>query len=330
MADIIKVLCSKKHKYVAAHESKVLSLHWNNHADELATGSLDRTAKVFSFTETGQSHELIELKGHSSDVESVRWVDRRTLASGSDDKTIRLWDCSSSKCIETFEIGAGVLSLAVHPNGQMLAVGDREDTVSLFDIRTMKLLDSIDFSQKSIQVNELAWEYTGTHLIATMVYPGGHAVGGIEVIATQKGMLEQVVNLPAHMGMCCGIAVSASQDNQFAVGSLDGLVSLWSGNDLACLGTFDESDGSILCLSFNYDGSMLAIGSNEQEKRILFADVDTMTTFDKKELSLDATNVNGVTQVKWHPKLPNVLAYCGNDMKGSKVGFVRVVGTHFT
>jgi WD40 repeat protein len=44
------------------------------------------------------------LEGHSSLVISVAWSgDSLTLASGSDDNTVKLWNMQSGECIATFD-----------------------------------------------------------------------------------------------------------------------------------------------------------------------------------------------------------------------------------
>src|SRR5262249_9495124 len=72
------------------HGSIVLAVDFSNDAKTLASGSDDKTVKLW-YVATRQ--ELATLKGHGDSVSSVAFSnDGKTLASGSDDKTVKLWD----------------------------------------------------------------------------------------------------------------------------------------------------------------------------------------------------------------------------------------------
>ena len=72
--------------------------------------------------ETGQELDLIG--GHTGSVYSVSFSpDGNTLASGSEDDTIRLWDANTGEHIRTLTGHDAVLSVSFSPDGNTLASG---------------------------------------------------------------------------------------------------------------------------------------------------------------------------------------------------------------
>ncbi|MFM6474261.1 MAG: serine/threonine protein kinase, partial [Dolichospermum sp.] len=77
---------------------------------------------------------LQTLTGHSDWVWSVAYSpDGQTLASGSDDKTIKLWNARTGKLLQTFTgHSRSVGSLAYSPDGQTLASGSEDKTIKIW------------------------------------------------------------------------------------------------------------------------------------------------------------------------------------------------------
>ncbi len=84
---------------------------------------------------------VASLTGHTEGVGAVAFSpDGKTLASGSDDHTVRLWDISDPTRPRlpvgslTGHIG-GVFSVAFSPDGKTLASGSWDQTVRLWAVR---------------------------------------------------------------------------------------------------------------------------------------------------------------------------------------------------
>jgi WD40 repeat protein len=80
------------------------------------------------------------LNGHTGWVWSVAFSpDSKTLASGSWDETIKLWEVATGKEQATLKGHVGrVLSVAFSPDGKTLASGSGDSTIKLWDMVTGK------------------------------------------------------------------------------------------------------------------------------------------------------------------------------------------------
>jgi RNA polymerase sigma factor (sigma-70 family) len=86
---------------------------------------------------------LWQVRGHTSDICERALAfspDGKLLATGSADKTIKLWDATTGKCKRTLEgHESGVFSLAFSPDGKLLASGGLDGTVRLWDLESAEL-----------------------------------------------------------------------------------------------------------------------------------------------------------------------------------------------
>jgi WD40 repeat protein len=80
--------------------------------------------------------------GHTHNVYSVAATPDGTKAvSGSDDKTVRIWNIATGKCLGTFEGHTNlVLSVAVTPDGAKAISGSVDKTLRIWNIATGKCL----------------------------------------------------------------------------------------------------------------------------------------------------------------------------------------------
>ncbi|QRV81859.1 U3 small nucleolar RNA-associated protein 13 [Ceratobasidium sp. AG-Ba] len=135
-----------------AHDKDINALDFAPNGRLVATGSQDKTSKVFEVA-TGSDLALVgTLKGHKRGVWSVRFspVDR-VIATGSGDRTVKLWSLDDWACLKTFEghtnsiLRVNFLSRAT----QLLSAGS-DGLVKLWSIRTEECIATMDAHEDKV------------------------------------------------------------------------------------------------------------------------------------------------------------------------------------
>jgi WD40 repeat protein len=86
----------------------------------------------------GQHSEVTTIFGHSDAVWACGFSpDGRLLVSGSEDRTLKLWEVPSGKCLRTLEgHGDGVWACGFSPDGSFLVSGSWDGTLKLWEVDT--------------------------------------------------------------------------------------------------------------------------------------------------------------------------------------------------
>ena len=95
---------------------------------------------------TGQEHACC--RGHTLKVTSVAFLDGQRLVSGSDDKTVRIWEAPTGREILTLRaIRAGVTSVAVSSDGRQIASVGWDGIVRIWDATPLEETPSTSLSR---------------------------------------------------------------------------------------------------------------------------------------------------------------------------------------
>lgn len=124
---------------VGGHTHTVSAVFLSDDGTRLATGSFDKTAKVWD-VDTGRC--LWTYEGHTSHVNTVFLnADGTRLVTGSLDGTAKLWDVDTGRCLRTYEGHlSSVESASLSADGTYLVTGSADRTAKLWDVPTARCL----------------------------------------------------------------------------------------------------------------------------------------------------------------------------------------------
>ena len=218
--------------------------------------------------------EVALLKGHAGTVTTVTFSpDGRTLASGSEDGTIRLWEVHTGKLLRVLKSHSyKVNSVAFSPDGELLASGDWHGAMRLWDAHTGTIRQVLDGHAKA--VNSVVFSPDGLTLAS------GSDDTTIRLWQVQNG--KYLKTFEGHKGSVKSVAYSPD-GTRLASGGMpasssampDGL-HLWdarTGEHLQILGRFTNGmyDGHVFgvnSVEFSPDGKTLASGSDDATIRL--------------------------------------------------------------
>lgn len=196
------------------------------------------------------------LRGHTGYIGRIAWSpDGRLLASPSEDKTIRLWDSRTGKCLRTL-VGhkKGVINVAFNPSGNILASGSDDKTVKLWELASGKLLHNLKGHTETV--------------LAVAFDPSGKTVASGSVDGTAKLWEVATGNIFHTIKGQHDAVESVAFDREghtLVLGSYGKMVEFWEAASGVLLGTLQGTSGIVRDMALDSTGSRLAVVGNDKK-----------------------------------------------------------------
>jgi len=204
--------------------------------------------------------ECNRLEGHEGYVHSVSFSrDGKTLASGGDDKTIKLWNVETGTEIRTLTGHESyVLSVSFSPDGRILATASSD--IKLWNVETGTEIRTLTGHES--HVRSVSFSPDGKSLVT--------ASSDIKLWNVETGT--EIRTLIGHQDSIWSVSFSGD-GKTLATGSEDKTIKLWDMETGSEIDTLIGHENSVYSVSFSDDGKTLASGSFD--KKIKLWNVET-------------------------------------------------------
>jgi hypothetical protein len=246
------------------------------------------------------ARERAIIKGHEGAVQSVAVTpDGSRIVSGSDDKTIRIWDAKTfTELAQLKGHKDSVQSVAVTPDGARIVSGSSDNTVRIWDAKTFKELAQLKGHEDWVQ--SVAITPDGTRIVS-----------GSDDKIIRIWDATNFTELAQLKGQSYVQSVAVTPDGtRIVTGADDKTIRIWDAKTFTELAQLKGHEGSVRSVAVTPDGSRIVSGSSDKTIRIW--DAKTFT-----ELAQLKGHENGVQSVAVTPDGARIVS--GSDDKTIRI-----------
>ena len=250
-----------------AHKKEITTLAYILRRNEIATGSVDETIKIWKInTEKNKMSLNKELKGHADSIICIKDFPKlNCFCSTSADNSLKLWNCSSLKCVKTLEFHTKcVLTCCYNPIGNQEIFSGGEDCLICIWTTTKKELKN--YEKKMVlkghtkRISSLAYADDYEYLISgsddkTIRIWEMKDINDIQCIKEIKDLLSEIDYL-------------LYLDNRLLVSCEDGVISFIKMNKKKRCRSIKFSNSAVYSFNIFHKHKYLLVGSKDGKARI--------------------------------------------------------------
>lgn len=198
------------------------------------------------------------LTGHSDFVRSVLVSpDGQTLFSGSDDKTIKIWELSTGKLIRTLSGHTHyIYALAISPDGKTLFSTGADNNIKIWELSTGKVIRILSGHFDTIYA--LAINPDGQTLVS---------VSNDKTIRIWQWNTGQLNTIAGHSGTIFSLAITPD-GKTLVSGSDDKTIKIWELNTGRQIRNLTGHSSTVYTVAISLDGQMLISGGSDHTIKI--------------------------------------------------------------
>ena len=266
---------------------------------------VDSTGEI-SLRDVNRDEQLWQKKGHSDWIRSIAFdIKSKTLATGSHDQFIRLWDVETGQLIREIKAGSRVYSLAFSQKYDVLASSGDQNSIKLWDARTGQCQRTLEGHTSWVGVIAFGRNQTGE------VLASGSDNGTLMLWNIQSGQC--LHQMETGKRSVHAIAFDA-ESKKLVSGGADNTLKVWNADTGKCIRTMEGHRDWVRSVSLSAGGAHLASGSNDQTIRLWNAETgECIRTID--------AHTTRVWSVAFHPNQQMLVS--GSDDRTTKLWDVQ-------
>lgn len=271
-----------KDKPLAGHtssSSEIILISINNTGTRLVTSRTDKSIRIWKCNPDRLSDPLIIEDAHTRPIELVAWNPKteHSFVTVGRDTYVKLWKGHTGSLERQIKVektlkqldATMLIHVSYSPDGELLAVVDRDSTLFLYSVA--QNYKKVHETRLAEHVYEIQWFHEGHLYFICALHDGTLPIYKVTDVEDSDGdvHLELKTQLTGHRSSATAVKIDP-RGTYLAVGSSEGVISLWNTATMLNSKVITDVDESISSLGISRDGAYVASSYDNGSNIIIY------------------------------------------------------------